>query len=125
MGFWANVEAEREYQGLTRKELAWRAGISYTGIGLGLERNSMPGADTAMRISMALGVTIEYLLLGDEAKTQNGDYQQRSSDERALLTRYRSILQDLDQLPEHIKKPICEMIHRMAHGSVPTHLSNT
>ena len=70
-----------------------------------------------MRISRALGVTIEYLLLGEEAKLQNGHHQQHASDERTLLTKYRAIMQDLEQLPEHIKKPICEMIHRMAQGA--------
>ena len=56
MGFWNNVEQERVFQGISRKDLAYKANISYASIGLGLERNSMPGADTALRVSKVLRV---------------------------------------------------------------------
>lgn len=109
MGFWANVEAELNYQGISRKELAHRAEISYAGIGLGLERNSMPGADTALRISKALNVSIEYLLSGtdNECKTLN-------LSEFDTFKKYRSLLHDIDNLPSHIREPLCDMIHRIS-----------
>lgn len=53
MSFWQNVEAEREYQGISRKELAFKAEITYASISIGLERNSIPVADAALRIAKA------------------------------------------------------------------------
>ena len=113
MGFWSNVEAEREYQGISRKELALRANISYAGIGLGLERDSMPGADTALRISKVLQVSIEYLLSeGSQETIQNAD--NAFSSELKLFRLYRSLIDDIEKIPSHIKEPICDMIHHIA-----------
>ena len=109
MGFWNNVESELEYQGISRKELAFKAGISYAGIGLGIERDSMPGADTALKISKVLNVSIEYLLTGTDA-AQNKD----TPADNELLNRYRTVVDDLDKIPEPIKDPICQMIHRIS-----------
>ena len=81
MGFWANVEREREYQGLSRKELAFKANIAYQGIGLGLERNSMPGADTAVKISKVLQVPIEYLIGEDFIDTRDAETAKATDDE--------------------------------------------
>lgn len=107
MGFWQNVEAELEYQGISRKELAYKANISYAGIGLGLERDSMPGADTALRISKVLNVSIEYLLLGSETKFT-------TKENPVFSAKYKKVIDDLEKIPEEIREPICQMIHRIA-----------
>lgn len=62
MSFWQNVEMEIEYKGISRKELAFRANIAYQGIGLGIERESMPRVDTALKIAKVLEVPLEYLI---------------------------------------------------------------
>ena len=62
MSFWQNVEREIEYKGISRKELAFRANIAYQGIGLGIERESMPRVDTALKIAKVLEVPLEYLI---------------------------------------------------------------
>ena len=54
MGFWKNVEDRRIYLGLTRKALAQQAGIKYAVIRTRLERDSIPTANTALRISKVL-----------------------------------------------------------------------
>lgn len=72
MGFWKRVEAEMNYQGISRKQLASMADISYSGIGLGIERDSMPGADIALRISRSLNVPLEELL-GERPKPTEYD----------------------------------------------------
>lgn len=122
MGFWANVEREREYQGITRKELAFRANIAYQGIGLGLERNSMPGADTAIRVSKVLNVPIEYLL-GEENATirdENATLKKTLSDSEIkmknieLYKKNQTVISSLEKIPLHIKEPIISMIHRIA-----------
>lgn len=106
MGFWANVEEEMEYQGISRKELAYKANISYSGIGLGLERDSMPGADTALSIAKVLNVSIEYLLYG----TSTSD----SAKEPCIGGKYQSVAAELQSLPPEIRAPILEMIHKLS-----------
>lgn len=54
MGFWKNVEDRRIYLGLTRKALAQQSGIKYAVICADLERDSIPAANTALRISKVL-----------------------------------------------------------------------
>ena len=116
MGFWKNVESEREYQGISRKELAFRANIAYAGIGLGLERDSMPGADTALRISKVLGVSLEYLLGEEVLKTREENYSdaEKIVQESLLYHSNKKTIDALESLPTHIKEPVVEMILRMA-----------
>ena len=119
MGFWQNVESELQYQGISRKELALNAKISYSGIGLGLERDSMPGADTALRVSKVLNVSIEYLLTGNEAVYEqitpiSSSITKRAGGQEIDRKKYRALIDDLEKLPEKIKEPICQMIHRIA-----------
>lgn len=119
MGFWAKVEQEREYQGLSRKELAFRANIAYQGIGLGLERNSMPGADTALKIAKVLDVPIEYLLDSEQLAMQS-DGTDRLQNEALkmrdieLYKKNQIIIESLEKLPLSVKEPIVQMIKKLA-----------
>lgn len=119
MGFWAKVEQEREYQGLSRKELAFRANIAYQGIGLGLERNSMPGADTALKIAKVLDVPIEYLLDSEQLAMQS-DGTDRLQNEALkmrdieLYKKNQIIIDSLEKLPLSVKEPIVQMIKKLA-----------
>ena len=70
MGFWKNVEDRRIYLGLTRKALAQQAGIKYAVIGAGLERDSIPAANTALRISKVLKKPSDYNR--DDSQTRSG-----------------------------------------------------
>lgn len=69
--FKKNLRAELDSLGLTVKELSLRTGIPkgtldcYLGV-----RASIPPADIAARIATALGVTVEYLVNGQEVKKQ-------------------------------------------------------
>ena len=95
------------------------AKISYSGIGLGLERDSMPGADTALRVSKVLNVSIEYLLTGNEAVYEqitpiSSSITKRAEGQEIDRKKYRALIDDLEKLPEKIKEPICQMIHRIA-----------
>lgn len=116
MGFWAKVETERIYQGLSRKELAFQANISYAGIGLGLERNSMPGADTALRISKVLNVSIEFLL----ADTQIEPSDNFIETEIKTFSKYKKLINDIESLPTDLREPICDMVHRIAKSTIST-----
>lgn len=110
MGFWENVEDEMKYQGISRKELACKANISYAGIGLGLERDSMPGADTALRISKVLNVSIEYLLCGTEEKADK-------TESHISLAKYKPVISELESLPAEIREPVLDLIHKLSRNA--------
>lgn len=119
MSFWSKVEQEREYQGLSRKELAFRANIAYQGIGLGLERNSMPSADTALRVAKVLDVPIEYLLDEEQLVTQAEKESGLSNDalkmrDIELYKKNQILIENLEKLPLAIKEPIVQMIKKLA-----------
>ena len=67
MGFKENLQDEIAYQGLMVKELAAKAGLQPSSISNYLKKNSsVPSADIAVKIAKALGVSVEYLVTGDE-----------------------------------------------------------
>jgi transcriptional regulator with XRE-family HTH domain len=71
INFKGNLRAELDYLGLTVKELSAKTGIAkgtldcYLGV-----RSSMPPADIAVKIAGVLGVSVEYLVAGEEEKKQ-------------------------------------------------------
>ena len=83
---------ELDFQGLTVKELASKSAVakgaldSYLG-----KQSSMPPADTAARIAAALGVTVEYLISGQ-------DNEQDSPVPVFSNPRKRSVLRIFDEL---------------------------
>ena len=71
MDFKTNLRAELDSLNLTVKELSSRTGIPKGTLDCYLgARSSMPPADIAARIADALGVTVEYLVNGQEIKKQ-------------------------------------------------------
>ena len=67
MGFKENLKAELAYRNILVKELASISGINRRTIDNYLrEDGSIPSADAAVRIAAALGVTVEYLITGNE-----------------------------------------------------------
>ena len=68
MSFKDNLKSELEYQDIQLKELAARTGISINTLGNYLTgHNSIPAADSAVKIAKALGVTVEYLVTGRDS----------------------------------------------------------
>ena len=69
MGFKENLKSELNYSGMVVKELAALSGVNKRTIDNYLNtHNCMPSADAAVRIAGALGVTVEYLITGDEKR---------------------------------------------------------
>ena len=63
------LKEEIEYQGLTRKELAYKADIKVRALDMYLgTQASMPPADVAVRLAKALNVTVEYLVMGENTE---------------------------------------------------------
>lgn len=71
--FWERVDVERERLSLTRKKLAGLTGISKNTIETWNARLTIPSGDKCLVIARALGVTIEYLLTGDEIEFEDDD----------------------------------------------------
>ncbi len=76
MNFWKKVDSELSYLGKTRKELAATVGFDAATINFGIKRNSIPAADTALKVARFLGVSLEYLLDMSESSSQNSSNPQ-------------------------------------------------
>jgi transcriptional regulator with XRE-family HTH domain len=102
MGFKENLKSELDYQDMMVKELAALAGISKHTLDNYLNvRGYMPSADVAVKIARALGVTVEYLVTGNET------LQDKSSNVPVL----RSLIQNFKLLSEDDQKMIISIIH--------------
>ena len=65
--FRKTLRSELDYQGLTVKELAAKSEVAKGALDTYLGKQaSMPPADAAVRIAAALGVTVEYLINGQD-----------------------------------------------------------
>ena len=91
--FRKTLRDELDYQGLTVKELAAKASVAKGALDSYLGKQaSMPPADTAVRIAAALGVTVEYLVNGqDDSREKTVPFYSSPCK--------RSILRILDELP--------------------------
>jgi len=68
MGFKENLKSELAYQDMLVKELATLSGISKPTLDNYLSaRGYMPSANAAVKIARALGVSVEYLVTGEES----------------------------------------------------------
>ena len=77
---------ELDYQGLTVKELAARSSVAKGAIDTYLGKQaSMPPADVAVRIADALGVTVEYLVNGQDKSRETHTLFFSSPKKRSLL----------------------------------------
>jgi transcriptional regulator with XRE-family HTH domain len=69
MGFKENLKSELIYSGMPVKELAAKSGVNKYSIDNYLNaRGQIPSAEAAVKIAAALGVSVEYLVTGKEAK---------------------------------------------------------
>jgi transcriptional regulator with XRE-family HTH domain len=67
MGFKENLKSELAYKGLLVKELSAQSGISHHTINNYLSTNNcIPTAENAVKIAQILGVSVEYLVTGQE-----------------------------------------------------------
>ena len=68
MSFGENLKQELAYSGMLKKELAAMAGVHKRAIDTYVRtRSSMPPADIAVKIAKVLGVTVEYLVTGEDS----------------------------------------------------------
>jgi transcriptional regulator with XRE-family HTH domain len=101
VGFRENLKSELLYQGMLVKELAGKTGISRHTLDNYLNvRENMPTADVAVKIAQALGVTVEYLITGEEKHTEN----------LMLKSEIQDLLQNFKQLSKKDRKLIIGMM---------------
>jgi transcriptional regulator with XRE-family HTH domain len=106
MGFAENLRNELDYRGLIVKQLAAKTGINIHTLNHYLSgKKSMPSADAAVKIALALDVSVEYLMTGN-MHGQSGDM--------AKYLKFRDVLDDLLVLPEAVRSPIKTMIKAAA-----------
>ena len=68
MSFGENLKSELRYSGMLKKELAALSGVHKRAIDTYVRtESSMPPADTAVKLAKALGVTVEYLVTGEDS----------------------------------------------------------
>jgi len=97
MAFKENLRSELSYKNMLVKELAALTDISKSTLDnyLNIRRN-MPPADAAVKIAHALGVTVEYLVTGEEItatgvshgpeiKNLIQDFKQLNKDDREMV----------------------------------------
>jgi transcriptional regulator with XRE-family HTH domain len=67
MGFRENLKSQLEYSGMLVKELAVRTGVKKKTIDSYLGTyNYSPSVETAVKIAKALGVSVEFLVTGED-----------------------------------------------------------
>ena len=102
MGFRENLKAELAYKDILVKELAVLSGINRRSIDNYLRADgSQPSADAAVRIARALGVTVEYLITGNELQEQNTF---------PLLPDARVILKSIESLNKRDRKIVYGLV---------------
>ncbi|MBR4789820.1 MAG: helix-turn-helix domain-containing protein [Treponema sp.] len=114
MGFWQNVEDECDYLGITRKELAEKAGFSVHTISNGIKRDGMPAADLALRISKVLNVPLEKLLgEKDFNKTTTITESETQKQDKKLFSKYLPLVKKINQLEDESKKAVLTIIEKL------------
>ena len=97
MGFRENLKSELAYQDMLVKELAEITGISRHTLDNYLNvRKRMPTADVAVKIAGVLGVSVEYLVTGEENRP----------DKYSLGPEIRSLIQNFKSLNEEDRKMV-------------------
>ena len=101
MGFRENLKSELAYQDMLVKELAVAAKISRHTLDNYLNvRQRMPTADVAVKIARVLGVSVEYLVTGEEGR----------EDKPPLGPEIRSLVQNFKLLNEDDRKMIAAIM---------------
>ena len=96
MGFKENFKSELLYQDIQVKELAEITGISRYTLGNYLSvRKRIPTADAAVKIAQALGVSVEYLVTGEEHIIEKSSF---GPEIRGLIQNYKQLSEDDQKL---------------------------
>lgn len=95
--FKQNLREELDFQGIIVKELSAKTNIPVATLDCYLRTLATePSAENAVKIAQALGVSVEYLILGEKNKQENP----------SLSSEIRVLVQNYKQLSENDRKMI-------------------
>ena len=113
--FWVNVKKSIIYKEMEIKDLAFRSGVSYSTIINGINKNSMPHADIALKISQVLNMSLESLM-GELEYNVEGEFlpTQLNLEQReiALYRKNKNIIDALEELPSPLRDAVEELVKR-------------
>ena len=120
MGFKERLRDEIEYRGLLVKEVSAAVGISNSTFLSYIDaRGVLPNVETAVRIAKFLGVTVEYLVDGDDSSNLKSSLTQRSKnlpDTNDSLPSAKKLLNEsYDKLSSHDKSILVKIADAMSH----------
>ncbi len=105
--FKERLKEELSYKGFIVKEFSAKTGINKRTLESYLDsREVIPSADIAVKIANVLGVSVEYLVTGEKKKI--------SVEEAPLTRKYKTVIDDLEVLPQEISSPLVNAIHYAA-----------
>jgi transcriptional regulator with XRE-family HTH domain len=105
--FRKNLRDELDYQDLTVKELAAKTGLAKGALDCYLGKQaSIPPATAAVKIAMALSVSVEYLVIGQKPRPPS------DSKIRSIL----QILKELDEGDQDILFGIAQVLKKHSSG---------
>lgn len=104
MNFKERLREEIEYKGMLIKEIATLAGVNNnTFLSYVDARGSLPNVETAVKIAKVLGVSVEYLVTGEDSEIQHD----------SKYTDIQDIIKDLSNLDKSQVLTIKKMIHAL------------
>ena len=115
MSFWGNVDSELKFKGISRKELSYMINVKEITIHKAIERDSVPSADTALKIAKALNVSLEYLL-DMETITQHDSNVDFDEIQKAtkLYRKYNIILNELEHLSQKELTAVSQLVKTLS-----------
>jgi|GEM_PF-5757125 len=124
--FWINVKNQLPYKNLEVKDLAFRAGVPYSTIINGMNKNSMPHADLALKISKIVGMSLESLLGEENAISESKETLNQNELEKQELALYRKnkiLIDALEELPVAVCDSVRELVLKTRDSFVKAKIS--
>ena len=109
--FWKRVDEELEYNGMNRKTLSREVGFSLGNVGKGIKLGSSPSADTAVKIASVLGVSVEYLVTGENKLLNKNAVDEQT--QLKLYRKYHELIAKCERLPEEQVKFLVQIAERL------------
>ena len=112
MNFLERVDELLDEQYKSGKELAIEAKFSASNISKGKKDGNIPAADTAVRIARVLGVTVEYLVYGEDFYKSDSKSAELDKD-LSLFRKYRELVKSINDLSPKSQNAVIHLIEDM------------
>lgn len=110
MDFRTRLREQIEFLGMRDKEVAAKAGITKRAIDCYVgSRACMPAADVAVRIAQVLGVSVEYLVTGENSSTSHSEQDSEIENQIHLYRKYNSLIKNMEILSPQKQKLVTDL----------------